>query len=159
MNKLKGTDLVIRLNEEKKMLHMLAPKCTKNGFELGNFYDINEKEIEFNEKSIEEQIGIAVLSFFSVIAVSKIFGLENYRNSGKNIHEEYMRELQDKAAAGDLASKHEIAMQSVADFLRNRSENNLAMADRLLYEAAKAGSLEASEFIQKQWAKLKQTKI
>lgn len=157
MLKLASRDLVIRLDEQRRVLQFLVPKGSGDAGEMQVFYEVPEDELD--QSQFEHEIGVALLAFLSATYSSAVFHLDQYRNAAKNLtgkwEVERTQELQSKSATGDAAAKYELGMQRIAQGLRAKSRAAMNEADTLIKEAAKLGSPEATEYLVNLWPALK----
>jgi hypothetical protein len=78
-------DFVIRFDESKDELIFLSPKINQPE-ELNRLFSLSFSDID--SRPVEEEIGIAVLSFFAVATKSSAFELDRYRGRPKEDFEE-----------------------------------------------------------------------
>jgi hypothetical protein len=153
--KLKQEDLVVRLDEERQVMQFLVLDRTGHADELRVFYEMPAQEVEVSDESVEQGLGIALMSFLSATYSSEAFGLGRYRKAAKDMEKGRSQTLQGKSAKGDSVAMFELAMQTIAHGLRAKSKAKMQKADQLLREAAAAGSAEAAEYIANLWPALK----
>lgn len=143
MLKLLPQDLVIRLDEQRRVLQFLVPKSPGDTGELRVFYEMSEDELD-EQGEFEHQIGVSLLSFLSATYSSTVFHLEQYRDAAKHVtgqwEAERTQELQGKSAKGNATAKYELGMQKVAQGLRTKSAITMNEAEMLFKEAATLGN-------------------
>jgi hypothetical protein len=157
MLKFEAKDLVVRLDEKRRVLQFLVPKGGADSGELRVFYEMSEDDFDANQ--FEHQIGVALLAFLSATYSSDAFHLGQYRDAAKNLtgkwEAERSQDLKSKSAKGDAAAKYELAMQRIAQGLRTKSRAAMNEADVLIKEAASSGDRQASEYLANLWPALK----
>lgn len=153
--KLDLKDLVVRLDESRGVLQFLVPKRSDGTDELRVFYELPAQEADELDESLEQQLGVALMSFLSATYSSDLFSLGRYREAAHDMEAARSQALKRKSAKGDAIAMYELAMQSVAQALRTKSKAKMAKADRLLHEAAGAGNADAAEYLANLWPALK----
>ena len=155
MNRLLSTDIVVRLNADRGVIELLVQPRAGDGEELSLLHEIS-MPIDADSETVEEQIGIAVLAFFSTRFASKNFGLEKYRQAA-----------QIEAGGGVLAGgvshhgaasadeEYEAALCLVASFDEAWDTAQLEDITLLLRRAASNGSSAAQLYLQTKWPALR----
>lgn len=146
-------DLVVRLDSNAEALQFLTPKQAGDRGALRLIHQIDSVGDE--TRSIEERIGLTILSFFSAMTESDAFGLGQYRAAAASVAN--LEDVPDQdASLGSARSPeptdlHAAAMQAVANALRTKSASAVAKADQLLKAASAAGNDRAREYLQGTW--------
>ncbi|HEU0204310.1 MAG TPA: hypothetical protein VFR86_28190 [Burkholderiaceae bacterium] len=160
MPKLNLQDLVVRLDEGRRVLQFLVPKGQSSPEALRVFYEISADDVDEGDVTLEHQLGVALLSFLSSTYQSSEFHLDDYRDAAQDVaaqlQPELLAELVEQSNAGDAAAKYRLAMHHVAAGLRKKSRASMHEAETLLQEAAKLGNAEAKDYLSNLWPPLKE---
>jgi hypothetical protein len=161
MLKFTARDLVIRLDERRRVLQFLVPKGKSAPGDLRVFYEISEEDAAAAEDAtLEHHLGLALLSFLSATYTSSAFRLGEYRDAAKafadQLQAERKQELEDRTSEGDATAMYERAMQRVAEGLRAKSRAAMNEAEVLFEQAAAHGNVDAAEYLSNLWPSLKE---
>ncbi|MCE3602710.1 hypothetical protein LXA47_03735 [Massilia sp. P8910] len=140
------SDLIVRLNEEKGTLQLLLPA---KGGELQVLDEISESQFVEGE-SAADVIGKSIMSYLSASHTSVLFGLEDYREAGRDFAQSIQKESQLLLKSGDPDSEFEGVQLLLSEF---DSKWTLADVDRIsaLLENAARGSSQAEKFLADDW--------
>jgi len=152
------SDILLRLDRDSGSLNIMEIIKLDNNLETKLLFTVKD---DYNDesKSIEEIIGATILTYFSSICDYDIFKLEIYRNKKREMYLNYINELEKAASTGDADAKYNLAMSYVADFLKKRTRESLAMAEESMQDAANHGSSYALKFISEKWDKFKKLEL
>lgn len=150
MQKIANRDLVIRLDEQRDVLQLLAPKKGGEVGELRAFYEFSVEEIHSTE-SLEHYVGTIVLAFLSANYTTNSFRLDQYRQAGQEFCQLMSDEVTALLDSGDGDSEFEGAMLRLSFVDETWSLEDVDKITALLVRAAGNGSEKAAHFLRDDW--------
>lgn len=150
MLKIAMQDLIVRLDEERKVLQFLVPKKADKAGELRTFYEISEDEVPGAE-GLENHIGAAILAFLSATYAGMSFHLDQYRQAGKDFGQSLSDEAIVLVGRGDADSEFEGAMLYLSRFDETWTLEDVDGVTALLERASINGSAKAAQFLRDDW--------
>lgn len=150
MSSVSNNDLVIRLNEDGRVLQMLIPKINGVNEGLQVLHEIFEDKITC-EESIEIQIGKAVLAFLSSNYTSDSFGLGAYRNAGRDFAEALEDEAEMLLKSGDADKEFEGMLLRLQRFNETWTLDDVDAITAFIEGVSHRGSRRAKLFLNEEW--------
>lgn len=150
---IKPADLIVRLDEDQKLLQFLVLRRVSNADELQVFFELSTSEIESAKETTEHLLGVTLMSFLSATYKSEDFGLNRYREAARGMPRTGQR-LKKNPTISDPAT-YQLAMQQIASGLRKKSKIKMEIAEKILREAANSGDQESVEYLRNLWPALK----
>ena len=113
---------------------------------------------EHSADSAERMLGAAVFAFLDRRATKKI-GLRDYAAEAAASVLETREAMREQASNGGAVAKYHLALDTLAQGLRNRSLKDIQEAEALLLAAAAAGNVEAQDYLDRHWEREKAAAI
>jgi hypothetical protein len=150
MLKLSLRDLIIRLDEQRKVFQMFVPKRHGSTDELQLFYEVSESDI-LSDEAVEDEIGKLILAYLSARYTSNLFRLDHYRTAAKEFAESIDVQSSSLLASGDADSEFEGAMLRIRSFDESWTLGDVDGITALMEHASNRGSKEATVFLREKW--------
>jgi hypothetical protein len=144
-------DLVIRIGENSASLRFLTsqPPYTDQRLSL-----VLEMQDEGNDpKSIEHRIGEAVLAFLSANSSSHHFGLERYRQAGKEFSRSLKGDVANDPNLNEVQRLFQTTLLILDDVDDSWTVDRLDEIEVSFKRAASQGSSEAQTYLSDRWPK------
>ena len=109
---------------------------------------------EHTADSAERMLGAAVFAFLDRRATKKI-GVRDYAAEAAASVLKTREVMQKQATDGDAGAKYHLALDRLAQGLRNRSLMQIEEAEALLLAAAAGGNTDAKDYLEKHWQREK----
>lgn len=148
-----STDLVIRLDEGEAALQLLTPQRASDLNTLTLLCAIAEGDCD-TRSNLEQQIGMAVLSYFSAVHSTSSFFLNEYREAGKQMKQHMETEAKLLMSGNGAAEEFEAALLLIHGFDESWQSEDIEKVTALLERAAKKGLEKAQLFLENDWPKI-----
>lgn len=146
-------DLVIRLDEGEAALQLLTPQRANDLNTLTLLCAIAEGDSD-RRSNLEQQIGMAVLSYFSAVYSTSSFFLNEYREAGKQMKQHMGTEAKSLMTMDGADEEFEAALLLIHGFDESWQSEDIEKVTALLERAAKKGLEKAQTFLKNDWPKI-----
>jgi hypothetical protein len=145
--------LLIQFDECRKIIKLLVPQRAGDLSTFSVLCEIANGECS-TRQDLENRIGTAVLAYLSAAHTSSSFFLDEFREKGRMVKAEMVRESASLLASDDIDEQFEGVMLLISGFDKMWQVEDIEKVTALLRHIAEHGSEKAKKYLEEDWPEL-----